>query len=89
MPKYLSFVALIVIALIAPRNAMAQSQTQSGRASIPQRQSTAKIAQLRASKKKTVLRHPTAAERHLLPADLVAVTGPGGEKRYIRRSAAK
>jgi hypothetical protein len=89
MPKYLLFVALIAIALMAPRNLMAQSQTQSARVSIPQRQSTAKVAQLRASKKKSVLRHPSAAERHLLPADLVAVTGPGGERRYVRRSGAK
>jgi len=87
MQKFISL-AFLMVALFAPRIVMAQTQTQGTRVSIPP-QSSAKFAQLRASKKKSVLRHPTAAERHLRPADLVAVTGPGGEKHYIRRSVAK
>jgi hypothetical protein len=87
MPK-IFFVALVAAAVIAPRSIHAQSQAKRAQVSIPQRTSV-NAAQLRASKKKHSLRHPTAAERRLLPADLVAVTGPRGEKRFVRRSTPK
>jgi hypothetical protein len=82
------FVALFAVAVTAPRHVMAQTQSKRAQVTLPQ-QSSIKAAHLRTSKKRPLLRHPSAAERHLAPTDLVAVTGPRGEKRFIRRSSSK
>jgi hypothetical protein len=82
------FVALFAVAVTAPRHLMAQAQNKRAQVTLPQ-QSSIKAAHLRTSKKRPLLRHPSAAERHLSPADLVAVTGPRGEKRFVRRSSSK
>jgi hypothetical protein len=84
----LIFVALVAAAVIVPGRMNAQTQTSRAQVSIPQR-TIIHMPRLRALTKKRLLRHPTAAERHLLPADLVAVTGPRGEKRFVRRSTPK
>jgi hypothetical protein len=81
-------VAVLAVAVAAPRHVMAQAQTTRARVTLPQ-QASIKAAHLRTSKKHPMLRHPTAAERHLSPADLVAVTGPHGEKRFVRKSSIK
>jgi hypothetical protein len=80
------FVAVLAVAVAVPRHVMAQAQTTSARATLPT-EASVKAAHLRTSKKHALLRHPTAAERHLSPADLVAVTGPRGEKRFVRKSS--
>jgi hypothetical protein len=80
MTKLLSIV-LVAAALASPHRVSAQSKQASD--SVPLRAS-AKVAQL-PRQKKSMLRHPTAAERGLAPSDLVVVPGPKGEKRYARR----
>jgi hypothetical protein len=82
------FVAALAVAVTAPRSAMAQAQSNRAQVTLPQ-QASVRAAHLRTSKKRPLLRHPTAVERHLSPADLVAVTGPRGEKRFVRKSSVR
>jgi hypothetical protein len=82
------FVAVLAVAITAPRHVMAQAQSKRAQVTLPS-QASVNAAHLRTSKRHPLLRHPSAAERHLSPADLVAVTGPRGEKRFVRKSSVK
>jgi hypothetical protein len=75
----------IAAAVAAPLQLRAQGATP------PAAARSAKVLSkpMKVPQKHAVFRHPTAAQRGLSSADLVVVTTPSGEKRFMRRKSLK
>jgi hypothetical protein len=82
--KSIFAIIAIAVAVAAPIQARAQSATP-----VPRRVTKAQAKQGKQTQKHPIFWHPSAAQRGLTPSDLVAVTTPAGEKRYMRRKSLK
>jgi hypothetical protein len=83
--KNIFAVMAVVVAIAAPTEARAQSSATP----VPVRATKAMAKPGKGHQKHPVVWRPTAAQRALRASDLVAVTTPSGEKRYVRRAAAR
>jgi hypothetical protein len=82
--KKLLLASVIAIAVSGPASVRAQSPKPHPSPTLGKQTTSAKAAP-----RPVLFRHPNAAQRRLAPTDLVAVTTPSGEKRYVRRKRAQ
>jgi hypothetical protein len=83
MMKNIFAVVAVAVALAAPTEARAQSAATP----VPVRAVKSMAKPGKGHQKHPTVWRPTAAQRALRPSDLVAVTTPSGEKRYMRKRA--
>jgi hypothetical protein len=82
--KNIFIVLAVAVAIAAPIQARAQSSV----APTPVRATKMMAKPGKAHQKQALKWRPSAAQRQLRASDLVAVTTPSGEKRYIRKRTA-
>jgi hypothetical protein len=82
--KIIFAVVAVAVAMVVP----IQARAQSAAAPTPVRATKALAKPGKALQKHPIVWHPTAAQRGLRPADLVAVTTPSGQKAYVRKRPA-
>ena len=87
-----NILAILCIAVVAGAPLQLEAQAPSARpaaAPVPLRATKALSTPGKAPQKHPLVWHPNAAQRELRPSDLVAVTTPSGEKRYVRKKSPK
>jgi hypothetical protein len=80
--KNIFAVMAVAVAIVAP----AQARAQSAVTPVPVRATKAMAKPGKGHPKHPAVWRPTAAQRALRSSDLIAVTTPSGEKRYVRRA---